>query len=85
MCELSSNKTAMAYILIKSGRNLEGVLLICELFIAGCRELFRDLAKNAESPASQQQLAKLDEQLTKILETCTNEYVNDVTRGVNLI
>lgn len=71
----------MAYILIKSGRNVEGVLLICELFITGCRELFRDLAKNAESQVSEQHMAKLDDQLTKILETCTNEYANDIARG----
>lgn len=36
----------MAYILIKSGRNLEGVMIITDLFLSNSREVFRDLAKN---------------------------------------
>jgi hypothetical protein len=37
VCEQFNNKTAMAYVLIKSGRNQEGVLLICDLFSLNCR------------------------------------------------
>jgi hypothetical protein len=72
VCEQSNNKTAMAYILIKSGRNMEGVMLICDLFIANSREVFRDLAKNVENANTQMLIGKMDEQLTKILEACSN-------------
>lgn len=71
----------MAYILIKSGRNLEGVQLICDLFISNSREVFRDLAKNTETNTTQQLILKMDDQLNKVLETCSNEHSNDVSRG----
>lgn len=60
---------------------MEGVLLICDLFSTNCREVLRSLAKNVESEGTATQMAKMEGQLEKILETCCQEYVNDVQRG----
>lgn len=73
----------MAYILIKSGRNLEGVVLISDLMIANLREVLKDLARNVENPNIEQEIKKMTEQLSKILETCTNEYQIDQVKGVS--
>jgi CRISPR/Cas system-associated protein Cas7 (RAMP superfamily) len=81
VCEQCNNKTAMAYTLIKSGRNLEGVMLIADLFIASSKEVFRDLAKGNETDTTKELLDKMSTHLGKILEVCTCEYANDPHRG----
>ncbi len=67
VCEQCGNKTAMAYVLIKSGRNLEGVLLICDLFAANCREVLRNLARNVGGDGVVLQIGKMEEQLERVL------------------
>jgi hypothetical protein len=36
ICEQKANTTAKAYIMIKSGRNMEGLLLLCDTFLKKC-------------------------------------------------
>ena len=73
----------MAHILIKSGRNLEGVAMLTDIFLDKCDEVFNILAKK-DSNGFEAQNSGLLGLLGKLLSNCSNEHRSDPVRGVTL-
>jgi C4-type Zn-finger protein len=57
-----------ACILIKSGRNMEGVIIISEMFLESVREYLPVLRKSNEVDPERKQ--KIHAQLKAVLDTC---------------
>lgn len=58
----------MAFILVKSGRNIDGVLMMTDIFLATTREGLGKIAKNEDDSL----VAKMRVQLNQVLQTCEN-------------
>lgn len=83
MCEESSNRMGKACILIKSGRNMEGVIIISEIFLESVREYLPVLRKTGE--IDEERKTRIMSQLKAVLDTCHKEWMVDNDRGVHLL
>jgi hypothetical protein len=79
ICEDKNNKTAKAYIMIKSGRNLEGLLELCDVFLTHCDVLFGNIAR--KRLVDNESVTALSQQLDKLLIACQKEYEMDSEKG----
>lgn len=80
MCEEQGNRMGKACILIKSGRNMEGVTIISEIFLEGVKEYLPVLRKQGE--VEQGRRERILAQLGVVLLTCHKEWLVDNDRGV---
>lgn len=82
MCEEGNNRKGKAFILIKSGRNMEGVLIIAEIFLESIQEYLRGLFKKIEYGMEKKE--RIMSQLQVVLNTCYKEWTIDNDRGVHI-
>jgi hypothetical protein len=71
-----------ACILIKSGRNMEGVIIISEIFLEAVREYLSLLRKGLDIEITRKH--KIMTQFRVVLQTCHKEWLIDNERGVVL-
>lgn len=80
MCEESNNRMGKACILIKSGRNMEGVTIISEIFLESVREYLPLLRKTGAE--DEDRVSLIMKQLGAVVGTCHKEWAIDNDRGV---
>ena len=68
ICQEMNNKSAMAFILVKSGRNIDGVLMMTDIFLATTTEGLGKMAKHDDDSL----VSKMRVQLGQVLQTCEN-------------
>lgn len=83
MCEENNNRMGKACILIKSGRNMEGVMIMSEIFLEAVREYLPILKKSGQSDEEREN--KIMGQLQAVLGTCHKEWFVDNERGVIMV
>ena len=81
MCEEHNNRMGKACILIKSGRNMEGVIIISEIFLESVREYLSLLRKGS---AEEERKPRILTQFRVVLQTCRKEWLIDNERGVRI-
>ena len=69
----------MALVLVKSGRNIDGVLMMTDIFLATTTEGLGKMAKYSDDSL----VGKMKLQLSQVLQTCSTEFRNDSIKGVN--
>ena len=67
ICEELNNKSAMAFVLVKSGRNIHGVLMMTDIFLATTVEGLGRMAKHSD----ESMVPKMKLQLNQVLDTCS--------------
>jgi hypothetical protein len=81
MCEESNNRMGKACILIKSGRNMEGVMIMSEIFLESVREYLPQLKKTGQ--VDEEKTRAIMRQLGAVVATCHKEWTIDNDRGVS--
>jgi hypothetical protein len=71
-----------ACILIKSGRNMDGVMIISEIFLESVKEYLSQLRKGG---MDLERKGKIMGQFRVVLQTCHKEWLIDNDRGVTLL
>ena len=73
ICEEINNKSAMAFLLVKSGRNVDGVLMMTDIFLATTAEGLGKMAKTGDDSF----VDKMKAQFRQVLRTCETEYMKE--------